>query len=65
MEDKRQSVDGTYVVKAVSGSENYLEKSDTFEDIQAIISHRSYLHSDFKRLRSRVETCKKALAAKF
>lgn len=30
-----QTVDGTYVVKAVSGSENYLEKSDTFEDIQA------------------------------
>lgn len=30
-----QTVDGTYVVKAVSGSDNYLEKSDTFEDIQA------------------------------
>ncbi len=30
-----QTVDGTYVVKAVSGSENYLEKSDTFEDVQA------------------------------
>lgn len=29
-----QTVDGAYVVKAVSGSDNYLEKSDTFEDIQ-------------------------------
>lgn len=29
-----QTVNGTYVVKAVSGSDNYLESYDTFEDIQ-------------------------------
>ncbi|MBQ2841464.1 MAG: hypothetical protein IJE72_00345 [Clostridia bacterium] len=29
-----QTVDGTYVVKAVSGSDNYPEKSDSFDDIQ-------------------------------
>ena len=30
-----QTVNGMYIVKAVSGSNNYLEKSGTFEDIQA------------------------------
>lgn len=30
-----QTVDDKYIVKAVSGSDNYIEKNDTFEDIQS------------------------------